>query len=248
MSDNQTPEVPQFNTAEYSTSPAAITCQVCKHPVGRTYYRANNAAVCGRCTDNLKRQLPQDNHAAFVRAILFGIGGFAVGMALYAGFVIATGISIGYLALAVGWIIGKAMMTGSNNVGGKRYQIVAVLLTYAAVSIAYVPILIHFMNKERPERTAITQKASNNPVDAQALPSSGNAPVPTSRPNLASIAGKLALWGLASPFLRLQAGPSAILGLIILAVGMQFAWKMTASRGAVITGPFQSANAASASA
>jgi hypothetical protein len=191
--------------------------------------------------------MPQDSHAAFVRAIVFGIGGFAVGMAIYAGFVIATGISIGYLALAVGWIIGKAMMAGSNNVGGRRYQIVAVLLTYAAVSIAYVPILIHFMNKQRAERTAITQKAANNSAsDGQAARSSSNAPVPTSRPNLAAIAGKLAIWGLASPFLKLQYGPSAILGLIILAVGMQFAWKMTASRGAVITGPFESARAASA--
>ena len=249
MQDNEATQIPQFSTAEYGTSQTGDTCKVCKHPVGRTYYRANNAVVCGRCTDNLKRQLPQDSHTAFVRAILFGIGGFAVGMALYAGFVIATGISIGYLALAVGFIIGKAMMTGSNGVGGRRYQIVAVLLTYAAVSIAYVPILIHFMNKQRAERVAITQKASNNPAsDAQAGPSGRNAPVPTSRPNLAAIAGKLALWGLASPFLKLQYGPSAILGLIILAVGMQFAWKMTAGKGMVITGPFQSASAASASA
>jgi hypothetical protein len=249
MQDNQANQIPQFSTADYGTSQTGDTCKVCKHPVGRTYYRANNAVVCGRCTDNLKRQLPQDSHAAFVRAILFGVGGFAVGMALYAGFVIATGISIGYLALAVGFIIGKAMMTGSNGVGGRRYQIVAVLLTYAAVSIAYVPILIHFMNKQRTERAAITQKASNNPArNAQVEPSTGNAPVPTSRPNLGAIAGRLALWGLASPFLRLQYGPSAILGLVILAVGMQFAWKMTARNGMVITGPFQSASAASASA
>lgn len=247
MSDNQATQIPQFTTADYGSGPAANICQVCKNPVGRTYYRANAAVVCGRCTDNLKRQLPQDSHTAFVRAILFGIGGFAVGMALYAGFVIATGISIGYLALAVGWIIGKAMMTGSKGVGGKRYQIAAVLLTYAAVSIAYVPILIHFMNKQRTERAAITQKALNNPAsNAQAATSTGNAPVSADRPNLAAIAGRLAIWGLASPFLKLQYGPSAILGLIILAVGMQFAWKMTASKGTVITGPFQSASAASA--
>src|SRR6476646_7602625 len=195
MQDNQGTQTPQFSTADYGTSQTGDTCKVCKHPVGRTYYRANNAVVCGRC----KRQIPQDSHAAFVRAILFGVGGFAVGMALYAGFVIATGISIGYLALAVGFIIGKAMMTGSKGVGGRRYQIVAVLLTYAAVSIAYVPILIHFMNKQRTERAAITQKASNNPANnAQAAPSTGNVPVPTSRPNLAAIAGRLALWGLAS--------------------------------------------------
>jgi hypothetical protein len=90
--------------------------------------------VCGRCADRIRRETPQDSHAAFVRAFLFGFGGFAIGLALYAGFVIATGISIGYISLAVGWIVGKAMMMGSGGVGGRRYQITAVLLTYAAVS------------------------------------------------------------------------------------------------------------------
>lgn len=248
MSDNQASQMPQFGTAEYGSSPAASTCQVCKNPVGRTYYRANNAVVCGRCTDNLKRQLPQDNHAAFVRAILFGIGGFAVGMALYAGFVIATGISIGYLALAVGWIIGKAMMAGSNNVGGRRYQIVAVLLTYAAVSIASVPIMVYFMNQKASERAAITQKSPNRAAsNTQSAAASGVAEQSrATKPNLSAVVGTLALWALASPFLKLQHGPSAIVGLIILAVGMQFAWKMTASKSAVITGPFEAAMAASA--
>ena len=247
MPDNQTTQTPQFTTAEYGNSPAGNVCQVCKNPVGRTYYRANSAVLCGRCTDNLRSKVPQDSHAAFVRSILFGIGGFAAGLALYAGFVIATGISIGYLALAVGFIVGKAMLMGSNGVGGRRYQIAAVLLTYAAVSMAYVPILIHFMNKQAAEKAAITHKAApNSSGEAQPSATDRSEAVQTNRPNLAAIAGKLALWGLASPFLRLQYGPSAILGLIILGVGMQFAWKMMASKGAVITGPFQSANAASA--
>ncbi|HEX7284869.1 MAG TPA: hypothetical protein VF532_01730 [Candidatus Angelobacter sp.] len=194
--------------------------------------------------------MPQDNHARFVRALLFGIGGFAIGLALYAGFVIATGISIGYIALAVGWIVGKAMMMGSGGVGGKRYQVAAVLLTYAAVSMAYVPILIHFVKKERAERPQIQQTqraAATDTGSAEPAPSQGPAAGSVEKPSLAGALGMLALWGLASPFLRLSGNPMAFIGLIILFVGMQFAWKMTAGSGnVVITGPFEKPAAASA--
>ena len=40
---------------------------------------------------------------------------------------------------------GKAMHLGSRGVGGRRYQLVAVLLTYLAVSLSAVPIAIHQM-------------------------------------------------------------------------------------------------------
>lgn len=61
-------------------------------------------------------------------------------MALYSAFTILTHIEIGYVSLAVGFIVAKAMMMGSNGVGGRKYQITAVLLTYAAVSLSALPI------------------------------------------------------------------------------------------------------------
>jgi hypothetical protein len=56
---------------------------------------------------------------------------------------------IGYLSLGVGYLVGKAMMAGSHGVGGRRYQIGAVLLTYAAVSMSAIPIDISLMSKQR---------------------------------------------------------------------------------------------------
>jgi hypothetical protein len=74
---------------------------------------------------------------------LYGIGAAVAGLILYATFAIATGIVIGYVSLAVGWMVGKAILKGSGGVGGRRYRITAALLTYAAVSMAAVPIWIH---------------------------------------------------------------------------------------------------------
>jgi hypothetical protein len=64
---------------------------------------------------------------------------------------------------------------------------------------------------------------------------------------MAGAIGTLTMIGLASPFLELTEGTSGLIGLVILFVGMRFAWKMTAGRGNIkVEGLFQLADAASA--
>jgi len=135
---------PQFGTAEYMGSPGGDHCQFCHQPIAGAYYRANGAMACAGCAEKMRGELAKDTHAAFVRAILFGIGAAILGLILYAAFAIITGIMIGYASLAVGWMVGKAIVKGSGGVTGKRYQISAVVFTYAAVALARVPIWIHY--------------------------------------------------------------------------------------------------------
>lgn len=249
MPTNQS--MPQFGTLESSSATGGF-CQACRQPISRTFYRVNNAMICGRCADRVRRELPQDSHSAFVRAILFGLAGFAIGLGLYAGFAILTGITIGYVSLAVGFIVGKAMLVGSKGAGGRRYQIAAVLLTYAAVSMASVPIAIHYMKQDRVEhpkaqQQAPVQESSVDDTSQDQPPATAAANQPHSQMSAGRAIGMLAGLGLASPFLELSEGPSGIIGLIILFVGMRFAWKMTASRGgAALEGPFQLPQSASA--
>jgi len=249
MSDIQpTKPTPQFGTAEYSIQNGGDICTVCKAPITGTYYRANGSMVCGSCADRVRRELPQDSHGSFVRALLFGFGGFAVGLALYASFVIITDISIGYISLAVGWIVGKAMMMGSKGIGGKRYQVAAVLLTYAAVSMAFIPIVLSVLHKEKVEAKNVQVQKAPAQSDAQAATTKpeakpGDSTEQDSQPQKMGFAralGTLAFIGLASPFLELKDGFSGVIGLVILFVGMQFAWKMTAGHAQIaVDGPFQ---------
>src|SRR5260370_40909907 len=95
--------------------------------------------------------------------MVLGVGGGIAGLILYSGFGIATGIRLGYIALAVGWLVGTAIKKGSNGIGGRRYQIAAVALTYAAVSLSAIPVGIYYLLKERnPAQT------SQSPVSASA--------------------------------------------------------------------------------
>jgi uncharacterized protein (DUF983 family) len=237
-------DTPQFETAKYTTS-SQNTCKRCSQSIGDAYYRISGDMTCVPCGEKAKLELPEDSHAAFVRALIFGAGGAVVGLALYATFTIATGLIIGYVSLAVGYIIAKAMKAGSKGFGGRRYQVAAVILTYMAVSLAAIPIGVsQFIKQRDARRQAATQQVAT-PGDTAAP----NEPVqePHRAPtNVGGVLLSLVFAGLASPFLELQQSPSAFIGLFILFIGMRIAWKMTdddAARHAIV-GPFRSTTAA----
>jgi cell division septation protein DedD len=255
MPDPNLPKTtPQFTTAEYSGTAGGDRCAACNQPITTRYYRVNNKIACEGCVQQLKQQLPQDSHAAYVRGLLFGLGASIVGMIFYAGFTIVTGIYIGYVSLAVGWLIGKAIMLGSKGIGGRRYQIAAVILTYAAVSIAAVPIAISYHIKTRSSPSAVhsTQQQpaaggqSTQPDQAQTAPTPTDQAQTAPKPTPGAALLQLLMLGLASPFLELQDPFQGIIGLVILLVGMHFAWKITVgSARANIHGPYDVSAAAS---
>jgi len=152
MSAPDSQPTPQFGKAEYLGEPGSDRCTVCSQPVVHEYYRVNGVMTCPSCASNAQSALPKDTHGAFVRALLFGGGGALLGLILYSTFGIITGLVIGYLSLAVGYLVGKSMMMGSKGIGGRRYQIAAVLLTYAAVSMSAIPISISMQLKNRQEQ------------------------------------------------------------------------------------------------
>jgi hypothetical protein len=239
------PGTPQFGVAEYKKTGAEV-CVGCNKPLSDSYYRVNGKLACDACVQKVKMRSPQDSHSAFVRAILFGIGGAILGLIIYSAFAILTGIMIGYVALAVGWLVATAMKKGSQGLGGRRYQIAAVALTYAAVSLSAIPIGISFYLKEKkpaPHATAAPNASSSTPPDAAHQPSSSpesaDSPQSVAKPAVGAIIGSMLFAGLASPFLELQSGISGVIGLVILFVGIRIAWKITSAPPLEILGPFQ---------
>ncbi len=222
---------PQFTTAEYSGSAAAAACKGCGKPLGDPFFRANGAPVCGACAQAIQRQVDTDSHARFVRGVVFGVGGAILGLVLYVGFALATGLMIGFVSLAVGFLVGKAITIGSGGRGGRRYQIAAVLLTYAAVSLSAVPIAIsaHLKARNAQQQAQVSEPAGN---------SSSTSP--------AKAVATLVVLGLASPFLELSNPAQGLIGLVILFVGIRIAWRMTAGRTIKIEGPLRAAAPATA--
>jgi hypothetical protein len=233
--DNSTP---QFGTAEYLGPPESDQCQVCHQPIAGQYYWANANVACPSCAQQMRGGLARDSHAAYVRALTAGIGAAVVGLIGYALIaIVMQGWVISYMSIAVGWIVGTAMMKASNGVGGRRYQITAILLTYAAVSMAAVPIGIYFA-REHNEQRQIDQQQSEKELGQ---PEQTRRPAPeTSLANVGRLVSRLALIGLASPFFQLSDSPGwGAMGLLILFFGMRIAWRITQGRPLEIFGPFE---------
>lgn len=247
-----TTATPQFGTAEYVGTPGNGHCQFCHEPVSGTYFRINDAFACAKCAEKMQGELAKDTHTAYVRGIVFGVAAAVAGLILYATFAIVTGIVIGYASLAVGWMVGKAIIKGSGGIGGRRYQIAAVLLTYAAVSMAAIPIWIHYAREHRQQQAQQTQIQQSRDAEQRQVESgsaqAGQRPSPEAANPPMSVGAwlwRVALLGLASPFLEVWGtGPniSWIIGLVILFVGMKVAWKTTAGRPLEIYGPFENAS------
>jgi hypothetical protein len=259
MLDTTGKSAPQFGTAEYAGGAGAERCATCGQSLGSQYYRVNGAVTCNYCGEQAQLRKPQDSHQLFVRGLLFGIGGAILGIILYAGFGILTGLMLGYISLAVGWIVGKAIMKGTNGIGGRRYQIAAALLTYAAVSLSAVPIGISQIVKHQQEKqhnlmthvntTAPTGGASVDPAASGSAATTtpedpadepaADTQAPRKRPmSFGAAIGTLLFAGLASPFLELQDPFHGIIGLVILFVGLRIAWQITAEKKLDILGPF----------
>ncbi len=253
MSDSFSNPTPQFGTAEYATKPGSDRCQFCQQPLSGTYYRVNAAMACPGCAEKMRSEIATDKHAAYVRALTYGIGAAVVGLIGYAVIaILLQGWVISYMSIAVGWIVGTAMMKGSNGVGGRRYQIAAALLTYAAVSMAAVPIWIHFADQRNQQKQAQQQKLEDE--QRQLEQESGQRPsepqpaprVVKPQVNLGTWLGRVALIGLASPFIQLSGNLFwGAMGLLILFFGMRIAWRIAAGRPFGVYGPFANAPPAS---
>jgi hypothetical protein len=117
-------------------------CTICANPITSDFYRVNLQVACGKCAAAARAGRPVEGRAAFSQGMVFGIAGAAVGMVFYATLTVVTHFYIGYAAAAVGLLVGWAIRKGSNGVGGPRFQVAAALLTYLAISMSAIPVII----------------------------------------------------------------------------------------------------------
>jgi hypothetical protein len=138
----------QFDTAE-GLVPGEVACSVCSTPLVSEYHQLNGQAACAVCRAKADVEHTRDRRLSqFWIASFYGLGAAIVGGLLYWGFVKVTNIELGLMAIAVGWLVGKAVMKGSNHRGGRRYQVLAIALTYLSIAMSYSALM--FGALERP--------------------------------------------------------------------------------------------------
>ena len=204
------PDAPQWTTAQYEQQPTTDRCRLCSSPLATEYYRVRGQPACASCAAAARDGSHSgQSNAAFTRALLFGIGAAIVGLAGYAAFTITTHLYVGYVALGVGYIVARAMKFGSGGLGGRPYQIAAVVLTYLAIALAEIPIILWQVKARIPAG------------------------------HMFGVAMRLLPVGLESPILEMRNPVHGLINAVILFVGLQIAWRGTAATRVAVEGPFR---------
>ena len=131
----------QFERAEFGAAPAR-NCTGCHQPIAGPYFDVNGQPFCEACTASI-RQAHGDSPggAAFARALGAGAIAGAVGSTLYYLVAKISGYELSIIAIAVGFLVGRAVRWATGGRGGVIYQVLAVVLTYAAIAFSWVPFL-----------------------------------------------------------------------------------------------------------
>jgi hypothetical protein len=230
-----------FDRAEFhSDPPPPDSCAICQRGLATEYFRVGGHLACRPCADQAQSVVLPDSHKAYSRALLFGIGAAIAGCVGYT-LMAMTGFMIGYVAIGVGWLVGKAMKAGSHGRGGRRYQITAALLTYAAISMSFVPIAIRDLSQHGPATTAAEQHAAEHPGSQTSNQTAPQKPAPLTAGGFLKAIAILFGIGLISPFLMLAGSfGHGLFGLFFLFIGIQTAVVLTKKHQVEVDGPFES--------
>jgi len=227
----------QFDTAgpAAATSPGdgtQVTCVACHRALSESYFDVNGQPVCESCCRELEQHAETPRQwSTFARAALLGFIGAIVGAVLYYAVIAITDFEIGIVAIAIGYIVGYAIRRATAGRGGRRFQVLAVALTYWAVGLAYVPFV--FQGASRQNEAAQTE--TNAPAQEAAESSPERA-----APSLITALAFLAAFSLALPVISIAGSmPGGLISAAIIVFGMQQAWRMTAAPQLQITGPYR---------
>ncbi|SIO02601.1 hypothetical protein SAMN05444166_2092 [Singulisphaera sp. GP187] len=255
MSDLSPPEANseeplQFDNAEFATKvPGRLTCTVCHREVENTYYEINGATVCESCRSLIEsHRVGGSGPLRIAKATLFGSLAALIGFAIYFGIMKTTGMEIGLISILVGYMVGTAVRSGSGQRGGWVYQVLAILLTYSAISASYAATYLPILILAAPVEDANGNQVE--PIDAPAVE-------PQAEPKPVAADKELAdqkprnVWAvlLSNPFILIPLitlsfklpiilGLSSPIGLLIVGFALWEAGKLNRRVPLVFNGPF----------
>jgi hypothetical protein len=257
----------QFDRVESSSGESntatTVVCSSCQTEVRTAYFNVNGAPTCGRCKVAVEmRESAGRGWGSFFKSGALGLLAAIAGAILYYAIIAITELEIGLVAIVIGFMVGWAIRKGAGGNGGRRFQVLALSLTYFAVGLAYSPIAVkNFVEGMNQKTSATDSTASPNAADSLRVETavledslkSVEAPLTaTSTDSLSTVDGGvgagLILIGLLGVFVFILALPvivvfgslpGGLISALIIGFGMHQAWRMTGARKSEITGPFK---------
>jgi hypothetical protein len=253
MAQSDTPaggETLQFDRAVTEAGGAGVppspvvVCAGCKVKIQTQYYDVNGNALCGTCraavaaaAETPKGWLP------LLKAAGFGAGAGVVGAAIYYAVIAIAHLEIGIVAILIGYMVGYSVRKGAAGRGGRRFQVLAAVLTYLAVALAYAPLAVQEAMGEKPAAAAATASAPGTEPSTQAASRPAEPrpaePRPSGRRLLLSLAVFSGLMVALPVLVVIGSFPSGLISALIIFIGMRQAWKMTSAPVMRVVGPYR---------
>jgi len=211
------------------------------------YFALNERPICAKCRPQFAKMIQRGvGTAAMRRAVTHGILTTLLGAAALAAGVIIFPFLRLPIVVGIGWFMGKRIMASVDGYGGRRYQYLAVGLTYVAILLGSLVPAIKRANDDAKRRAAIAasdirtlatqQKQLNEEFEAL-----GIEPVHAEEPEVST--GKSVFAFLILPLLAMfEFGLYAAgVGLLALGFALYKAWDLTDGQGLdlVLKGPFR---------
>jgi hypothetical protein len=147
MSD-PSPEL-TFDRATYASPTGASAASVapcggCKQPLTDQYWKWHRLLVCKACRDGLEAKLREtQSSAVFGKAFVQG-GGVALACGVgYAVFVATTNTQFALVTIGIAIAVAHVIRKATSGLSGRRFQVLAAVLTYVASTMGYAPALYH---------------------------------------------------------------------------------------------------------
>ena len=235
----------QFDTAILQhagplDAPPGLTCRNCGQTLLDEYFDVSGAPVCASCRDLLESySQPPRGIVPLARAGLFGFGAAIAGAVLYYGVIAITNLEIGLVAVAIGFMVGYAIRKGTGGRGGRAFQIMALVLTYWSVGLAYLPMAFTHQDETQQSSTQSPPGDPTAPVAVQAAQPAAP-PAPDRVVPLPIALAFLFAFSFALPLMVVMGSfPGGLISAAIIGFGMHQAWRMTAAPQFSITGPLR---------
>jgi hypothetical protein len=234
----------QFDRAVFDKdTSASLACRLCQVPIAATYFDVNGQPTCPSCHDELVASVGADRGLrGLLLAVVAGLGGGLGGALLYYAILAITGYEIGLIAILVGLMVGHSVKWGSGGRGGRRFQALAVAITYVAIVSTYVPFVVTGLQEAPAPIQSAGSRAGDPPTAPPAAPPAVSGPAAVSQPDASPTLGEFAvalamMIGvlLALPFLG---GLENAIGVLIIGFALWEAWKVNRRVVLESAGPF----------
>jgi hypothetical protein len=116
-----------------------MACSECKAPMRDKYFALNERPICAKCKPAFAKRIERGTTgAAFWRSAFQGLGVALLGALAMGAVVTVFPFARIFVLIPIGFLVGKTVMAAVDGYGGRRYQYLAVALSYFAISIGQV--------------------------------------------------------------------------------------------------------------